>query len=68
MSPMKANLIQIKPWDETIDRSVIIELYNLFVRVFYKINFPISFYGINLNVKKNLFLLKSKYNKREVNL
>ena len=28
MSPMKANLIQIKPWDETIDRSVIIELYN----------------------------------------
>jgi len=25
---MTANFIQIKPWDETIDRSVIIELYN----------------------------------------
>ncbi len=28
MSPMKANFIRIKPWDETVDLSVIIELYN----------------------------------------
>ena len=32
MSPMKANFIQIKPWDDTIDRSVIIELFNQTVK------------------------------------
>ncbi|MHA1931198.1 MAG: GNAT family N-acetyltransferase [Promethearchaeota archaeon] len=40
---MKANLIQIKPWDETISRSVLIEIYNKMIR------YLNPKYGVELN-------------------